>query len=149
MKFKLIAIFNILVLITSCAPMHRPMVDRLSVEDQEKVDQIWDNLLKPIDKADRELLLDVLITNYLFQFGIDKLELRAVKSFKSGTVVMQIFYDLNDPPFDRFIIEIFNQNWDLLRRESYNRNEVEKAIEELSNKDNKRIESILKPTSDR
>jgi hypothetical protein len=151
MRSKIIVgiIICMLIFITNCAPLPMPMVQRLSIEDQEKIDQIWDNLLNPIDQADRKLLLDVLITNYLFQSGVDKLELRATKSFKSGTIVMQIFFDRNDSPYDRFIIEIFDRNWNLVRRESYNRSEVEKAIEELSSKDKNRIESVLEPEIDR
>lgn len=149
MKSKFIIPFALLVFITSCAPLHKPMVERLSVEDQEEIDQIWDNLLNPIDRTDRELLLDVLITTYLFQRGVDKLELRATKAFTSGSIVMQVFYDRNDPLYDRFIIEVFDKKWKLMRRESYNRNEVEKAIEELSQKDENRINSIIQPNEDR
>ena len=154
MKLRLLSIvLCFVILLSGCCPLNTPMVVRLDDDSQKEINEAWNNLLNPIDRADRQLLLDVLIAYQMYHFGVDTFELRAVKRFNSGTVVMQIYYDRNDPVYDRFVIEIFDPNWVLLRRESYNRQEVEIALKELSETEKigdvneerkKKIESILK-----
>ena len=43
-----------------CGPMISPLTVRLDADQQKMVDGMWNNMLTPTDRLDRELLLDVL-----------------------------------------------------------------------------------------
>ena len=105
--------------------MFFPAVQRLSPEDQAKVDQIWNNVLTPPERVDRELLLDVVEAFELHTAGIDRLKLECEKDFTGGTVHMIVDFNRRRPPEDdRFIVMIRDHQGHLLRKETYSSEEV-------------------------
>jgi hypothetical protein len=113
------------VLLGGCGHMFFPAVQRLSPEDQAKVDQIWNNVLTPPERVDRELLLDVVEAFELHTAGIDRLKLECEKDFTGGTVHMIVNFNRRRPPEDdRFIVMIRDHQGHLLRKETYSSEEV-------------------------
>ena len=108
-----------------CGHMFFPAAQRLSPEDQAKVDQMWNNMLAPPERVDRELLLDVVEAFELHTAGIDRLKLECEKDFTGGTVHMIVDFNRPRPPEDdRFIIMIRDPKGHLLRKETYSSEEV-------------------------
>src|SRR6266571_3507808 len=64
-----------------CGPMISPLTVRLDADQQKMVDGMWNNMLTPTDRLDRELLLDVLCQSWLFQIGVDRLHLTSEKGY--------------------------------------------------------------------
>ena len=85
-------------------PLTKPMVDRLDEETQQKVDDAWLNMFTPPDRLDRTLLLDVILSGQLHQYGVDYLRLVSEKHVGDGLVVMEVRYDREDPAFDEFSV---------------------------------------------
>src|SRR5215510_5025931 len=92
----------LVVSLTGCGPMTKPMVDRLDKDQQQAVDQVWDNLLTPVDRVNRTVLLDAIVHYNIFQLGVDRLHLAAEKETKAGLVVMQVRFDRTRPEWDEF-----------------------------------------------
>jgi hypothetical protein len=112
--------------LAGCGPMLMPMTVQLDPQEQQRVDRMWDNMLTPPDRLDRELLLDVMMTNHLFQLGVDRLHLTAEKRFHGGLAVMEIDCDRAGPPeMDHFAITVVDRGGRMLRHEYYTRPEVE------------------------
>src|SRR5882757_8907737 len=108
-----------------CGPMLRPMTVRLETDQQRMVDQMWDNMLTPADRLDRELLLDVVCEYALFQIGVDRLHMVAEKQSERGRVVMEIDCDGRSPGSDQFTVTLLDERGRTVRRERYARSEIE------------------------
>ena len=117
--------------LTGCGPLVLPMVQRLEPADQQRVDQEWSNLLSPVDRVDRQTLLDVLLVCQLHALGVDRLSMHSEKAYPGGTVVMEVFYDRANPKVDRYEVGIYDGAWNLVRREAYRPQEIEAALREL------------------
>ena len=109
-------------------PLTKPMVDRLDEETQEKVDDAWLNMFTPSDRLDRTLLLDVILSGQLHQYGVDYLRLISEKHVGDGLVVMEVRYDREDPAFDEFSVSYVGAEGYETRRERFTREEVEEEI---------------------
>ena len=120
--------------IAGCGPMTSPLPPRLDGESQKTVDDAWEKALAPIDRLDHQVLLDSFVGTGAYQNGVDKLFLRSEKRFSGGLVVMEIHFDRTTPGEDRFEVTVTNQEGKALRRERYNRAEVEKTYRELFDK---------------
>lgn len=112
--------------LTACqGPMTVPAVQRLAPDQQEEINRDWNNMLKPSDRLDRGLLLDVVMYYQLHQMGVDRLHLESQKDYAGGTVVMTIDYvRASDPTNDRFTLEIKDPSGQSLRKETYSGEEV-------------------------
>ena len=109
-------------------PLTKPMVDRLDEETQQKVDDAWLNMFTPPDRLDRTLLLDVILSGQLHQYGVDYLRLVSEKHVGDGLVVMEVRYDREDPAFDEFSVSYVDNEGYEVRRERFTREEVEEEI---------------------
>lgn len=114
-----------------CGPLTKPMVDRLDEETQQKVDDAWVNMLTPPERLDRTLLLDVILSGQLHQFGVDYLRLVSEKHIGLGLVVMEVRYDREDPAFDEFTVTYLDSEGYEVRRERFTREDVEERIDFL------------------
>lgn len=109
-----------------CAgPTVYPAVQRLEPDEQALVDHMWNNMLNPVDRLDRELLLDVMLAYELHVYGIDRLKLDCEKDFDGGTIRIKLDYDRRRArEDDRLVVEIRDNKGNLLRREVYQNEEV-------------------------
>jgi hypothetical protein len=107
------------------------MPPRLEDAEQKQVDESWDKALDPVDKLDRQALLDALILSQAYQAGVDKLTFRSEKKCAAGTVIMEIHFDRAKPDQDRFDLRVVAANGQIVRELSYNRKEVETTYKEL------------------
>jgi hypothetical protein len=112
-----------------CGPLMRPMTIRLEADQQRMVDQMWNNMLTPADRLDRELLLDVVCVYALFQVGVDRLHMVAEKQYERGRVVMEIDCDGRSPGSDQFTVTLLDERGRTVRRERYGRSEIEALTE--------------------
>jgi hypothetical protein len=113
--------------LSGCGPMLSPMVPRLRAEDQQRVDQMWDNMLTPPARVDRQTLLDVNVTYLLYTLGVDRLHMTSEKYFSGGVVLMQIDCDRANPDSDEFTITVLDQRGRTIRRERYSRADVDES----------------------
>jgi hypothetical protein len=116
-----------LVLLSGCGPLQRPMPTRLDQEGQKQIDQSWDEALTPVDRLNRQQVLDVLVSSFAFEVGVDRLAFRSEKEFRGGLVVMEIHYDRRKPDGDRFEVTVFDGGGKELRHERYSRQDVEQT----------------------
>ncbi len=105
-------------------PLTLPVVERLEPESQNTVDQSWLNMLSPPERLDRSLLLDVLVTNYFHQRGVDRLNLTSEKDVWGGRVIMTVYYDRAHPAFDNFTVAFIDAQGYERRRERFTFEEV-------------------------
>jgi hypothetical protein len=117
--------------LAGCGPMLMPMTVQLDPQEQQRVDQMWDNVLTPPDRLDRDLLLDVMLSYHLFQLGVDRLHLTAEKHFHGGLAVMEIDCDRGDAERDHFAITVVDRQGRMVRHEFYTREEVEARFNAL------------------
>jgi hypothetical protein len=119
-------------LLSGCGPMGSgPMPPRLQADEQKQVDASWDQALTPVDKLNRQALLDTLILSQAYQAGVDRLTFRSEKFCAAGTVIMEIHFDRAKPDLDRFDFRIVARDGRIVRELTYNRQEVETTYKEL------------------
>jgi hypothetical protein len=114
-----------------CGPLTAPMPVRLDPESQKSIDESWEKALTPVDRLAHQPLLDALLASQAYQVGVDKLTFRSEKKVKAGTVVMEIAFDRARPDADRFEVTVYDPAGKLLRKESYDRKEVERTYDDL------------------
>ena len=118
-----------------CRPIGRtPLPERLSDDTQERVTEAWDSALRPVDRLDRQALLDVLIFFRAYQNGVDRLHFRSEKDISAGVVVMEIRYDRSVPADDRFEVSVKDTAGKVIRQIAYGRAEVEATYRDLNDK---------------
>jgi hypothetical protein len=113
--------------------MISPLTVRLDVDQQKMVDGMWNNMLTPTDRLDRELLLDVLCQSWLFQIGVDRLHLTSEKAYDRGRVVMEIDCDRANPTADQLTVTLLDDRGRTVRRERYTRPEIDERVALLQN----------------
>ncbi|HUU85985.1 MAG TPA: hypothetical protein VM243_21015 [Phycisphaerae bacterium] len=118
-------------LVIGCGPMSKPMVSRLEEKDQALVDQAWSNMLTPVERLDRILLLDTILAHESHQIGIDRLHFVSGKDLPGGTVRMEVFFDRQSPEGDLFAVTYVDRSGRVLRSEKYTREEVDGRFEFL------------------
>jgi hypothetical protein len=118
--------FAILILsaLSGCGPLSVPGVRRLAADEQAVVDGMWDNMLSPPARLDRDVLLDTIVSFELLQTGVDRLTMRSEKHVAAGKVVMVVRFDRRDPSADTFAVELLSGTGAVLRSERYSREEV-------------------------
>jgi hypothetical protein len=129
MRFTLAIVF--LASFAGCGPLFLPMMPRLNAEDQHVVDQMWDNLLTPIQRVDREALLDTNIAFWMYAIGVDRMQMKSEKYFKGGTAIMEMDCDRANPDADQFTITVLDERGRTIRRERYTRADVEDSARML------------------
>lgn len=112
-------------------PLRTPMPVRLDDADQKAIDDAWNQALTPVDRYDRQNVLDILLGSQAYEFGVDRLTFRSEKKVSIGTVIMEIEFDRLTPEQDRFVVMVVGPKGKVLRREEYHRGEVEKVDREL------------------
>lgn len=122
-KIAVIAMLSIAA--CGCGPMFAPLSTPLSEADQKQVDAMWDNMLTPVNRIDRQTLLDTISVFWMFQLGVDRLHLRTEKYLKHGTVIMEADCDRASPQTDEFTVTVLDEQGRTLRRERYSRSDVE------------------------
>lgn len=113
-----------------CGPLQSPMPVRLDDQGQKDLDQAWDKALTPVDHFDHAAMLDAFLVSQAYQVGVDKLTFHSEKKVAAGTVVMDIQFDRSTNE-DRFAVKVVDPAQKLLRQETYYREEVEKAYQDL------------------
>jgi len=144
MRFVILMIS--LSLFAGCGPMLSPMAPRLDVETQQKVDQIWNNLLTPVDRVDRQTLLDTNVSYWMYTLGVDRLHMTSEKYFSGGAAIMVIDCDRANPDSDQYTITIVDHQGKTVRRERYSRADVEESSKMMTGIDNS-IRSTTQPTT--
>ncbi|HWE94285.1 MAG TPA: hypothetical protein VG269_10000 [Tepidisphaeraceae bacterium] len=119
-------------ILAGCGPMLMPMTVPLGEEDQRHVDGMWNNMLTPVNRLDRQALFDTVMMNWLFQLGVDRLHLVSEKYLTHGKVVMEIDCDRMSPAADQFTLTVLDDRGKTLRRERYSRQDVEDTYKALS-----------------
>jgi hypothetical protein len=114
-----------------CGPMRMPMAPRFEPEQLHQIDAAWDRALSPVDRLTRERWLDLFVGASAYQAGVDKLSFHSEKRFAGGLVVMEVVFDRAVPTNDHFRVEVFDLAGQLVREETYDRHEVEKAYQDL------------------
>lgn len=133
---RVVVAFGLVALwMTGCGPMSQPLPERLSDEAQQDIDTHWNQALTPVEKHDRETWLDALVVSRAYQAGVDSLDFRSEKKWAGGRVVMEIHFDRTKPADDRFEITVLDHAGQVLRRERYDREEMERVIAELNAKE--------------
>jgi hypothetical protein len=117
--------------LTGCGPLFVPMAPTLQAEDQRQVDQMWDNLLTPVQRVDRQTLLDANVAYWMYAIGVDRMHMTSEKYFSGGTAVMEIDCDRANPDADQFTITILDDRGRTVRRERYSRADVEESARML------------------
>ena len=120
------------ILLTGCGPMFLPATVPLSPEEQKQVDSMWDNLLSPVNRVNRQTLLDAILVYWLFQSGVDRLHMTSETYFAHGKAVMEIDCDRANPQADQFSITVLDDRGRTQRRERYSRADIEKSAADLS-----------------
>ncbi len=123
--------FAILMLpfLADCGPMFSPMSPRLTPKDQRTVDQLWNNMLTPVQRVDRQTLLDANVAFWMYTFGIDRLRMTSEKYFNGGTAMMEIDCDRANPDADEFTITILDKAGRTLRRSDTHGQKLRRAPE--------------------
>lgn len=112
-------------------PLPTPMVERLSEAQQLEVDAAWNNLFTPIDRVDREVLLDAIVLHQLHQSGVDSLRLVAEKALDGGRVIMEIRFDRARPEDDVFLLTCLDFMGFAVRHERWSGDEVRQRVADL------------------
>jgi hypothetical protein len=119
-------------LASSCGPLPAPVLpDRLDNEQQKRVDEAWEKALAADPPPDSQALLDALLLSQAYQGGVDRLHFRSEKDFSGGVVVMEVEYDRRAPAKDRFEVRVIDRGRKVLRRERYNREQIDQTGLEL------------------
>jgi hypothetical protein len=118
--------------LAGCGPMQAPLPARLDDESQKSINESWDKALTPVDHLNHQSLLDALLTTGAYQHGVDKLEFRSEKNFSGGVVVMEIHFERAAPERDQFTVTVQDQQGKVLRKEQYDRTQIETACREMS-----------------
>ncbi len=126
---RCVFVFVVLIGLTGCGPLVLPMLPTLNAEDQGRIDQMWDNMLTPVQRVDRQTLLDANIVFGMYTMGVDRMHMTSEKYFHGGTVVMDIDCDRANPAVDQFTITVRDGRGRTLRRERYTRAEVEESAQ--------------------
>ncbi|HSZ58843.1 MAG TPA: hypothetical protein VK797_24600 [Tepidisphaeraceae bacterium] len=133
MRLKILRLVPLLaILLTGCGPMFLPETVPLSPEEQKQVDSMWDNLLSPVNRVNRQTLFDAILVYWLFQSGVDRLHMTSEKFFAHGKAVMEIDCERANPQADQFSITVLDDRGRTLRRERYSRADIEKSAADLS-----------------
>jgi hypothetical protein len=122
---------TLLVGVAGCGPLQTPLPPRPSDADQKSINESWELALAPVGRYDSQTLLDILMVTHAYQIGVDKLEFRSEKTFSSGSVVMEARYDRLAAERDRFAVTVFDKQGEVLRQESYGREQIERTYHEL------------------
>ncbi|MDB5323365.1 MAG: hypothetical protein JWN40_4996 [Phycisphaerales bacterium] len=125
-----------------CGPLMGPMTVRLKEDQQKVIDGMWNNMLTPADRLDRELLLDVVCEYWLFQLGVDRLHMVAEKQYERGRVVMEIDCDGRSPGSDQFTVTLLDERGRTVRRERYGREEIEARTTPVTEEEAKRATEL-------
>lgn len=120
----------VLCTISGCGPVMFPMVNRLDPDQQRQFDQMWDNMLTPVNRTDRQTLLDCIVLFGMQTNGVDEFHSQSVKYTHAGRVEMTIDFDREKPNKDRFKIRVIRHGW-TIRREQYSSDEVTKSVQGL------------------
>jgi hypothetical protein len=107
------------------------MPPRLDDESQKEIEESWDKALTPVNRFDRQELLDALIGTQAYQLGVDKLTFRSEKKYSAGTVIMESYFDRLAPDKERFDVMVLDLKDTLIRHESYGRAAIETTNREL------------------
>jgi hypothetical protein len=114
-----------------CGPLQMPMAPRFEPEQLQQIDAAWDKALSPVDQLDRSRWLDLFVGARAYQAGVDKLSMHSEKRFAGGLVVMEVLFDRANPENDHFRVEVRDLTGQLIREETYGRDEVQATYEYL------------------
>lgn len=129
---RLLCVGLAFVLLGGCnGPLLVPMVKRLDAPQQARIDKGWNELAAPRNATPRQELLDAIVVFQLFQSGVDSMSFRSEKRTATGLVVMDIHFERDRPENDRFVLTIRDDESGEVRREAYQREEIEQTIREL------------------
>src|SRR5438552_799045 len=95
-----------LFLFSGCGPLLFPMPMRLDPQRQQQVDSAWNAMLTPVNRLDRQTLLDCVVIMQLYQSGVDRFTARSEKLTSAGKVEMTIEFDRQKPEADQFAIRV-------------------------------------------
>src|SRR5438874_9852101 len=95
-----------LLLLPGCSPLGFPMPMRLDPQGQQQVDSAWNAMLTPLNRLDRQTVLDCVVIMQLYQFGVDRFTARSEKQTSAGKVEMTIAFDRQKPEADQFAIRV-------------------------------------------
>jgi hypothetical protein len=108
------------------------MGQRLSPADQQQVDSIWDNMLTPAQRVDRDTLLDAIVLNQLHDVGVDEIHMCSKKKLTDERVVaMEVRFARDDPAADQFTFTLKNRWGWTLRKERYTGKQVLSRIDDF------------------
>lgn len=126
-----LTLFAGLLFVAGCGPLSKPLPERLTDNDQKAVDAAWDRAVTPAGKHDRQTWLDVFVTTYAHEAGVDRLTFRSEKDLAAGKVVMEVFFERAKPADDRFVVTVLDAAGNVVRSERYTREDVKRTWDEF------------------
>lgn len=127
LSLKSIAAIGLLV-VAACGPIIVPMGHRLTPDQQQVVDQSWQRALAADEELGRQGWLDLMVSSFAFEYGVDRFHFTSEKQVDDRLVTMEIWFDREKPDADAFEVTVFDAERKILRKERYNRAEVEESI---------------------
>lgn len=121
--------------LSGCGPMTQPLPERLPDDQQKEIEDHWNAALSPVEKHDRETWLLAIVATRAYQHGVDSLDFRSEKKWAGGRVVMEIHFDRAKPADDWFEITVLDHAGQVLRRERFGREEIERVVAELNERE--------------
>lgn len=114
--------------VAACGPIIVPMGSHLTPDQQQVVDQSWQRALAADDELGRQGWLDLMVGSFAFQYGVDRFHFTSEKEVDNRLAVMEVRFNRAQPDDDAFEITVFDGERKILRKERYNRADVEESI---------------------
>jgi hypothetical protein len=93
---------------------------------------MWDSMLTPAQRLDRDTLLDAIVLNQLHDVGVDEIHMCSTKKLTDGrVVVMNVQFERDDPATDQFTFALKNRWGWTLRKERYTGKQVLSRIDDF------------------
>ena len=128
---KLLTLVLPLMLI-GCGAVMSPFMIQLDSDQQKVVDGMWNNMLTPPTRLDRELLLDVLCEYQVLQMGADRVHITAEKYLANGRATLDADFDHANPEADQMTLIVHDSLGRTVRRERYFRREINARLPEIN-----------------
>lgn len=126
-RLKSLSVIGLLA-IAACGPIIVPMGRQLTPDEQQLVDESWQRALTADDDLGRQGWLDLMVGTLAFEHGVDRFQFKSEKQVDDRLVVMEVRFDRAKPDEDAFEVTVFDGERKILRKERYNRADVEESI---------------------
>ena len=114
-----------------CAPIAVPLPQRLTDVERASITDEWVRVLDAPRPVGRQALLDLLLLQCVYYFGMDRIDYRAEKDLASGRLVIEVHADAAHRDADSLTLTRSGPDGSVVRVERWTRAEVERTSDEL------------------